>query len=377
MSKLNPTMFFGTSEHHRTNQEMILTVKRLNAEGHSPESIALAIEKGRSRTAYFIRIALSLDETLLPLLDEPMKNLPESGKRASRRRISTLSFQQAFLVAHLPVAEQRAFVEEYILPQAGKTDRTWVEIRELIRNRNPINFYYRAIEEVRFTSKERDELDALCREYQGQVRREAFLFVKSLPMNVQVDDLVQAGLMALCDSWRRFDPSKGKEEIWSFALTRIRGAFRDCLRKEDHLARSERRMVKRLDRAINGNPRIERASLTKELRISLLELEELLLFRACNIPVDPNSLIRFSEESGFDVFRGDSEDPAEIAALREGIERMKKALAQKPRLAEVFRRYFEEGEPGEVIAKALKVTPSRISQLVRDIEDLAERSFAC
>src|ERR1700678_25565 len=61
-----------------------------------------------------------------------------------------------------------------------------------------------------------------------------------LPGHVEIDDLVQAGVVALLDACRNYDAEKDAQ-FSTFAKYRIRGAILDSLRKLDWGSRSMRR----------------------------------------------------------------------------------------------------------------------------------------
>jgi RNA polymerase sigma factor for flagellar operon FliA len=80
--------------------------------------------------------------------------------------------------------------------------------------------------------------------------------VKRLPPSVEVDELVNIGVIGLLDAWERFDSSKGVP-FRSYAEMRIRGQIIDSLRRDDIVPRSVRRKHNRLEQ--------ERTSLTNRL----------------------------------------------------------------------------------------------------------------
>lgn len=85
--------------------------------------------------------------------------------------------------------------------------------------------------------------------YTHIVHSEALRLLRRVPVNVQYDDLRQAGLIAVHLSLGRFDPSKGASEE-TFLRNRIRGAMLDELRSLDWFPRrakkSERAVVKEM-----------------------------------------------------------------------------------------------------------------------------------
>ena len=68
------------------------------------------------------------------------------------------------------------------------------------------------------------------------VKRMAHVLAAKLPASVQLDDLLQAGLIGLMDAVGRFEASHGAQ-FETYAAQRIRGAMLDELRANDWLPR--------------------------------------------------------------------------------------------------------------------------------------------
>jgi len=75
------------------------------------------------------------------------------------------------------------------------------------------------------------------------VRRIAHHLAARLPPSVEVDDLIQAGMVGLIEALRQFDPSAGAT-FETYASIRIRGAMIDEIRKGDWVPRSVHRRVR-------------------------------------------------------------------------------------------------------------------------------------
>jgi RNA polymerase sigma factor for flagellar operon FliA len=80
------------------------------------------------------------------------------------------------------------------------------------------------------------------------VKRLAHHLVAKLPPSVQVDDLIQAGLIGLVDAIGRFEHGLGAQ-FETYATQRIRGAMLDELRAHDWLPRGLRRAQKQIETA--------------------------------------------------------------------------------------------------------------------------------
>ena len=84
-----------------------------------------------------------------------------------------------------------------------------------------------------------DRNDLVMQELQ-QVYYIAARIRERLPQHVELEDLVNAGVIGLLEASRNFDPSKNAQ-FKGFAKFRIRGAIMDSLRESDWGSRSLRR----------------------------------------------------------------------------------------------------------------------------------------
>src|SRR5207244_8505094 len=80
-------------------------------------------------------------------------------------------------------------------------------------------------------------------------RRMAHHLAAKLPSSVQIDDIIQAGLIGLMDAASRFEKSQGNQ-FETYASQRIRGAMLDELRQNDWLPRSMRKSLRQIEGAI-------------------------------------------------------------------------------------------------------------------------------
>jgi RNA polymerase sigma factor for flagellar operon FliA len=91
--------------------------------------------------------------------------------------------------------------------------------------------------------------EALVAEHANLVKRIAFHLMNRLPDHVQVDDLIQSGMIGLLDAIRLFDASHGAS-FETYAGIRIRGAMLDELRRNDWTPRSVHRRHREIAQAV-------------------------------------------------------------------------------------------------------------------------------
>src|SRR5438105_9084766 len=122
--------------------------------------------------------------------------------------------------------------------------------------------------------------EQVIEEFAPLVRRMAHLLAAKLPASVQIDDIIQAGLIGLMDAAGRYEEGQGSQ-FETYAAQRIRGAMLDELRQNDWLPRSMRRALRQIEAAVNAlEQRLKRAptegEIAGELKIPLTEYREML-----------------------------------------------------------------------------------------------------
>ncbi len=221
-----------------------------------------------------------------------------------------------------------------------------------------------------YTAKGKLDTNALIRQYQPLVRRLAHQMIAKLPANVELDDLVQVGMIGLTDALSRFDVGQGVQ-FETFATQRIRGAMLDELRGTDWLSRGTRRQQREIEEGIHkAEQKLGRAAteseVAKEMGLSLADYQDALT------RVRGTQLVYLEDigggEDGDDyldrhVADGDANP---FAVLQD--DRMRHALvdaikALPEREAYVMSMYYEHDMNLKEIAAVLKVTESRVCQL--------------
>src|SRR5690606_13938941 len=216
--------------------------------------------------------------------------------------------------------------------------------------------------------------DLLVRQYTPLVRRVALQLVARLPANVELDDLMQAGMMGLLDAARRYR-EMAEAQFETYATTRIRGAMLDELRSQDWLPRSVRSKSRQIETAIQElNHRLLRApseaEVADELGIALDQYQEMLeeargvqvihyedLARSPGDMRDGADAVADPELSSWDNPLQRLVSQGLRSALIEAIE----ALPEREQL--LLSLQFEHDLNQKEISLALGVTEGRVSQL--------------
>ena len=125
-----------------------------------------------------------------------------------------------------------------------------------------------------------DKREKLLIQYTDLVRKIAHQIKAKLPANVEVDDLIQAGMIGLLDAGNRFKDNQGAQFI-TYASQRIHGAIMDELRSSDWLPRSVRKQMRDVESAMSAlEQRLGRTPLDSEvaakLKLTLGEYQKVL-----------------------------------------------------------------------------------------------------
>lgn len=218
-----------------------------------------------------------------------------------------------------------------------------------------------------YSDVQKHDYEQLVREYATLVKRIAHHLIGRLPDSVQLDDLIQAGMIGLLEAARKYDGGKGAS-FETYAGIRIRGAMLDEIRKGDWAPRSVHRNSRRISEAIKQiesakGRDAEDSEVAGFLGISQDEYHAILKDSAgCR-------LFSFEEvveksESGFDVFEDESPNPLD-GIERESFQRqLADAIRHLPEREQlVLALYYDEELNLKEIGAVLGVSESRVSQL--------------
>lgn len=222
-----------------------------------------------------------------------------------------------------------------------------------------------------YTAKGQLNRNDMIKQYQPLVRRLAHHMMAKLPANVQVDDLIQVGLIGLSEALSRYEAAQGVQ-FETFATQRIRGAMLDELRDNDWMSRGSRKSQKEIEQALRrlehklGRSPLE-SEIAADLGMSLADYQTLLgKVRGTQLVyIEDMSRSEEDEDSFLDRHVGDSEaDPINRLSdqrLRQALVAAIKNLPEREQF--IMSMYYEQDMNLKEIAAVLDVTESRICQL--------------
>ncbi len=212
--------------------------------------------------------------------------------------------------------------------------------------------------------------DQLITEYLPYVKRIVQRLAVHLPSTVDIDDLMNVGVIGLIQAVDRYDPRRDNK-FMTYAIFRIKGAVLSELRARDFLSRSNRRKIRELesvylrleqklgreadDREIAKELGVdlEQVYRTKQMSsISFISLEELGISS------------RDEKEKLLSYLVNNDDDALAMTKLKELKEAMAEAIRQLPEKERlVISLYYLDELTMKETGKVLGITESRVSQI--------------
>ncbi|HSW32250.1 MAG TPA: RNA polymerase sigma factor FliA [Steroidobacteraceae bacterium] len=218
----------------------------------------------------------------------------------------------------------------------------------------------------RYTEAAAVDPDALVLQHAELVKRIAYHLAGRLPSQVDVDDLIQAGMLGLLEASANFAPDRGAT-FETYAGIRIRGAMLDTLRKLDWAPRSVHRKARAAAEALREVERelgaaASDAAVAARLGVSIDEYQRIVRDAASCRLLSLDELTEGDEASGRIVDSG-AGPLGEVtdAAMRKALARAIGDLPEREKL--VMSLYYEQELNLKEIGAVLGVTESRVCQL--------------
>ncbi|MEC4726494.1 RNA polymerase sigma factor FliA [Shewanella sp. D64] len=212
-----------------------------------------------------------------------------------------------------------------------------------------------------------DNKASIVEQYAPLVKKIAHHLLARLPASVQIDDLLQAGMMGLLEASTNFDGSKGAK-FETFAGIRIRGSMLDEIRRGDWVPRSVHRNQRRVAQVIDELEQelgrdAKDSEIAQKLDISLNEYHHILNdvsvgkvigIEDLGVSVDVISHAEGQQDDTFESIVDVEFHTALVAAI--------KLLPERDGL--VLSLYYDEALNLKEIGAILEVSESRVSQIL-------------
>ncbi len=235
-----------------------------------------------------------------------------------------------------------------------------------------------------------DMRDKLLADYLPLVKNVAGRLAAGFPKSVELNDLINTGVIGLIEAFNNFDPERGVK-FETFAVPRIRGAILDELRALDWVPRSTRSKARNIDKATTM---LENAlgrgpsdfELAKTLKISTDELHYAKRDVSVTVLLSLDELI-CREDDNRQVPRIETVENSTTIDVLEDMEKTElrmflihaiSSLTEQERL--VISLYYYEELTLKEIGEIMLISESRVSQIhtraVNRLRDMIRDRFA-
>ncbi|MFT4823219.1 MAG: RNA polymerase sigma factor for flagellar operon FliA [Halioglobus sp.] len=210
---------------------------------------------------------------------------------------------------------------------------------------------------------DRESVDELVREYLPLVKKIGLHLVARLPPDIELDDMMQVGMMGLIQASSTYDATQGAS-FSTYAGIRIKGAMLDEVRRNDWKPRSVQQSLKKVSTAINTlESRLGRsvtdAEIARELDMALEDYHDLSRELVCSRMTSLDGL-----EGSEGNYESDEVDPfanLEDSEQRKLLADAIKSLPEKEML--MMSLYYAEELNLKEIGEVMGVSESRVSQI--------------
>jgi len=206
-------------------------------------------------------------------------------------------------------------------------------------------------------------------DYAFLVKRIAHRMMVRMPSSVQVEDLIQSGMIGLLEASQKYDASKGAS-FETYAGIRIRGAIVDDMRRGDWAPRSVHRNSRRIAEVV---AQIEGRTGRDAQDIEVAEALGVTLTEYYDMVRDSSSTRLFSLEQTYendasenqfevsDVTNAGPSESIQKTSLKSALAAAIKTLPERERL--VLSLYYERELNLKEVGEVLGVSESRVSQI--------------
>lgn len=215
--------------------------------------------------------------------------------------------------------------------------------------------------------QQQQRMNMLVEQHAPLVKRVAHHLMARLPSTVQLNDLLQSGMVGLLEAAQKFDASKGAS-FETFASIRVRGAMLDDVRKDDWAPRSVHRNARRVAAAIKAvEGRTGRDATDQETAAEMgIPLESYYAYLQDSAGTRLYSYDEISEQDDAPISLAASASPSphdtvQQQAFKDNLAQAIDTLPERERM--VLALYYQEELNLKEIGSVLGVSESRVSQI--------------
>jgi RNA polymerase sigma factor for flagellar operon FliA len=223
----------------------------------------------------------------------------------------------------------------------------------------------------KFNKNESLNREQIIMQYLPHVKRIVQRIAVYLPQSVEIDDLLNVGVIGLIQAIERYDPDRDNK-FMTFAAFRIRGAVLSELRSRDYISRTHRRKVRELEKTYSTleqkkGGKVEDHEVVKEMGVSFEQFHK--IKQMSNISIISLEEMGYSSDKKRDSLSEmlinnrdeDALNQTRIKEVKAAIAKTIEELPDKEKL--VISLYYMDELTMKETGKVLGITESRVSQL--------------
>ena len=208
-------------------------------------------------------------------------------------------------------------------------------------------------------------------QYLPHVKRIVQRLAVHLPQSVEIDDLLNVGVIGLIQAIERYDPARDNK-FMTYAVFRIRGAVLSELRSRDYISRTNRRKVREFEKTYlkleqKKGGAVEDYEVIKEMGVSFEQFYK--IKQMSNVSIISLEEMGYSSdkkrESLSEMFINNrDEDALNLTGIKEVKAAIAKTIEELPEKEKlVISLYYMDELTMKETGKVLGITELRVSQL--------------
>lgn len=208
-------------------------------------------------------------------------------------------------------------------------------------------------------------------EYLPYVNRIVNRIATHLPATVEVDDLINVGIIGLIQAIERYDPSRDNK-FMTYAVFRIKGAVLSELRSRDFLGRTTRQKIRSLEKAYlkleqELGREVRDEEVAREMNVDLDQFYQIKRMSSISFVSfeEIGATTKEQKDNIFHLMMGEKHhDALTMTTIKEIKARLAHHIEELPEKEKlVISMYYSDEMTMKEIGLALEITESRVSQI--------------
>lgn len=208
-------------------------------------------------------------------------------------------------------------------------------------------------------------MEDFIRQHTGLVRRIALSIKKKLPYSIETNDLIQSGYLGLLEAQKTYQSDLGTP-FEAFAISRIRGAIIDSIRRNSWLSKESIKFIQSLNSATNKLQQLHGREPSTDEIISELNIDHdqfVMNYQMMNL----SNMLSLENENTMTTIN-ENDNPVTLLGKQELLNLLKNELINLPlREQQILSLYYNDEMTFKEIAEIFDITEARVSQIHNEL----------